>query len=48
MKEESKLYLTDPSGQVTMWKAEAIGQNSDKVLEFWKKNIKIICLKMKY
>ena len=31
-KEEPKLYLTDPSGQVTMWKAGAIGKNSDKVL----------------
>ena len=26
-----KLYLTDPSGQVTMWRAGAIGKNSDKV-----------------
>ncbi len=24
--------MTDPSGQVTMWKAGAIGKNSDKVL----------------
>ena len=31
-KEEPKLYMTDPSGQVTMWKAGAIGKNSDKVL----------------
>lgn len=31
-KEEPKLYLTDPSGQVTMWSAGAIGKNSDKVL----------------
>ena len=31
-KEEPKLFLTDPSGQVTMWKAGAIGKNSDKVL----------------
>lgn len=31
-KDEPKLYLTDPSGQVTMWKAGAIGKNSDKVL----------------
>lgn len=31
-KEEPKLYLTDPSGQVTMWKAGAIGKNADKVL----------------
>ena len=31
-KEDPKLYLTDPSGQVTMWKAGAIGKNSDKVL----------------
>ena len=31
-KNEPKLYLTDPSGQVTMWKAGAIGKNSDKVL----------------
>ena len=30
--EEPKLFLTDPSGQVTMWKAGAIGKNSDKVL----------------
>jgi 20S proteasome subunit alpha 4 len=29
---EPKLYMTDPSGQVTMWKAGAIGKNSDKVL----------------
>ena len=29
---EPKLFLTDPSGQVTMWKAGAIGKNSDKVL----------------
>ena len=31
-KKESKLFLTDPSGQVTMWKVCAIGKNSDKVL----------------
>ena len=31
-KNEPKLFLTDPSGQVTMWKAGAIGKNSDKVL----------------
>ena len=31
-KEEPKLFLTDPSGQMTMWKAGAIGKNSDKVL----------------
>ena len=31
-KEEPKLFLTDPSGQVSMWKAGAIGKNSDKVL----------------
>ena len=31
-KDEPKLYLTDPSGQVTMWKAASIGKNSDKVL----------------
>ena len=31
-KDEPKLYLTDPSGQVTMWKAGVIGKNSDKVL----------------
>ena len=31
-KTEPKLYMTDPSGQVTMWKAGAIGKNSDKVL----------------
>ena len=31
-KDVPKLYLTDPSGQVTMWKAGAIGKNSDKVL----------------
>ena len=31
-KDEPKLYLTDPSGQITMWKAGAIGKNSDKVL----------------
>ncbi len=31
-KNEPKLYLTDPSGQVTMWKAGAIGKNSDKIL----------------
>ena len=29
---EPKLFLTDPSGQVTRWKAGAIGKNSDKVL----------------
>ena len=29
---EPKLYMTDPSGQVTMWKAGAIGKNSDKVI----------------
>lgn len=27
-----KLYMTDPSGQVTRWKGGAIGKNSDKVL----------------
>lgn len=31
-KKEPKLYFTDPSGQVSMWKAGAIGKNSDKVL----------------
>ena len=31
-KNEPKLYMTDPSGQVTMWKAGAIGKNSDKVI----------------
>ena len=31
-KDEPKLFLTDPSGQVTMWKAGAIGKNYDKVL----------------
>ena len=31
-KDEPKLYLTDPSGQVSMWKAGVIGKNSDKVL----------------
>ena len=31
-KDEPKLFLTDPSGQVSMWKAGAIGKNSDKVL----------------
>ena len=30
--EEPKLYLTDPSGQITQWRAGAIGKNSDKVL----------------
>ena len=30
--EEPKLYLTDPSGNVSMWKAGAIGKNSDKVI----------------
>ena len=29
--ETPKLYMTDPSGQVTMWKAGAIGKNADKV-----------------
>ena len=27
-----KLYMTDPSGQVTMWKSAAIGKNADKVI----------------
>lgn len=27
-----KLYVTDPSGQYTMWKASAIGKNADKVI----------------
>ena len=31
-RDEPKLYLTDPSGQVSMWKAGVIGKNSDKVL----------------
>ena len=31
-KDEPKLFLTDPSGQITQWKAGAIGKNSDKVL----------------
>ena len=31
-KDVPKLFMTDPSGQVTMWKAGAIGKNSDKVL----------------
>jgi len=31
-KEEPKLFLTDPSGQVTMWKAGAIGKNSGKII----------------
>ena len=31
-KDIPKLFMTDPSGQVTMWKAGAIGKNSDKVL----------------
>ena len=31
-KDEPKLFLTDPSGQVSMWKAGVIGKNSDKVL----------------
>lgn len=30
--ETPKLYMTDPSGQVTMWKAGAIGKNADKVI----------------
>lgn len=30
--ETPKLYMTDPSGQVTMWKASAIGKNADKVI----------------
>ena len=42
-KTEPKLYMTDPSGQITMWKAGAIGKNSDKVLgileEKYKDNI---------
>ena len=31
-KDEPKLFLTDPSGQITQWRAGAIGKNSDKVL----------------
>ena len=31
-KDEPKLFLTDPSGQVTMWRAGAVGKNSDKVI----------------
>ena len=31
-KDEPKLFLTDPSGQISMWKAGVIGKNSDKVL----------------
>ena len=27
-----KLFMTDPSGQITQWKASAIGKNSDKVI----------------
>ena len=27
-----KLYVTDPSGQITLWKASAIGKNADKVI----------------
>ncbi|MCQ2818224.1 MAG: archaeal proteasome endopeptidase complex subunit alpha [archaeon] len=27
-----KLYMTDPSGQITQWKAAAIGKNSEKVI----------------
>jgi 20S proteasome subunit alpha 4 len=30
--QEPKLFVTDPSGQVTMWKAGAIGKNADKVI----------------
>ena len=30
--EVPKLYMTDPSGQVTMWKSAAIGKNADKVI----------------
>lgn len=29
---EPKMYLTDPSGQLTLWKAGAVGKNSDRVL----------------
>ena len=42
-KDAPKLFMTDPSGQITMWKARAIGKNSDKVLgileEKYKDNI---------
>ena len=31
-KNEPKLFLTEPFGQVTMWKAGDIGKNSDKIL----------------
>ena len=27
-----KMFMTDPSGQITQWKATAIGKNSDKVI----------------
>lgn len=35
-----KLYVTDPSGQVTMWRAGAIGKNSDKVIGLLEKGYK--------
>ena len=47
-KEEPKLFLTDLSGQVTMWKAGAIEQNSDKVFGILEEKYKDNSLKMKH
>ena len=39
-KDEPKLFLTDPSGQITQWKTGAIGKNSDKVLDILEEKYK--------
>jgi 20S proteasome alpha/beta subunit len=37
---EPRLYMTEPSGSFTSWKANAIGKNSKSLREFLEKNHK--------
>ena len=37
---QPKLYLIEPSGMITQWKAHAIGKNSKTVVDYLQKNYK--------
>ena len=37
---EPKLYMTEPSGSLTSWKANAIGKNAKNLREYLEKNYK--------